>query len=99
MGLRALLALCVAAYALLLSNIGCSSGAVCYRKTDCPTGTSCQSGQCVRTQALGDGGVAGSPSTDETAGSDGNASAGSDGTAGSEASAIAGSDGTAGGTE
>lgn len=84
--LRALLALCVAAFALLLANVGCSSGAVCYRNTDCPTGSSCQSGQCVRSAALGDGGVAGN------AGNDG---VNSDGAAGAEATP---GDGTAGGT-
>ncbi|MET0792112.1 MAG: hypothetical protein ABW061_11375 [Polyangiaceae bacterium] len=90
-------ALFVAAQAFLLANLGCSSGAVCYRQTDCPTGTSCHSGQCVRAVALGDAGVAGSDGTAGVAGSDGTAgsagSAGSDGTAGA-ATAGSGGDGS-----
>ncbi|MEO6602325.1 MAG: hypothetical protein ABIQ16_20760 [Polyangiaceae bacterium] len=89
--IRTLLALCITAYALLLASLGCSSGAVCYRQTDCPSGTSCHSGQCVR--AVGDGGVAGGTSEDTTA-----VSAGGDGTAGSQGAATAGADGNAGGT-
>jgi len=61
---RALLALCVLATAQMLANSGCSSGAICYRNTDCPLGSDCKSGQCVR-RPVGDGGVAGSSSVDE----------------------------------
>lgn len=78
--LRALLALCVAAYALLLATLGCSSGAVCYRQTDCPSGTSCHGGQCVR--AVGDGGVAGGTSEETVSTAGGDGTAGNDGTAG-----------------
>jgi len=48
---RALLALCVlgALAALhLLASAGCSSGAICYRNTDCPYASDCKQGQCVR---------------------------------------------------
>jgi hypothetical protein len=92
--LHALLAVTLAGFSLLLAN--CSSGAVCYRQTDCPSGSSCKSGQCVRAVAIGDAGVAGSTSEEPdsgTAGGDGASTAGGDG------SATAGGDGasTAGG--
>ena len=45
---RALLALCVFGLALFLANAGCSSGAVCYRNTDCAAGDHCDHGQCMR---------------------------------------------------
>jgi len=48
---RALLAVCVFGLALLLANAGCSSGAVCYRNTDCPVGDHCDHGQCMRLAA------------------------------------------------
>lgn len=54
--LKVLLGLCVAGFGFLLANVGCSSGAVCYRQTDCPSGSKCRSGQCVRDVALGDAG-------------------------------------------
>ncbi|HEY0468461.1 MAG TPA: hypothetical protein VGC79_29900 [Polyangiaceae bacterium] len=44
---RALLALCVFGFAYLLGNSGCSSP-TCYRNTDCPSGSDCTQGQCVR---------------------------------------------------
>jgi hypothetical protein len=45
---HALLALCIFEFVLLLVNAGCSSGAICYRNTDCPLGFDCDGGQCVR---------------------------------------------------
>lgn len=46
--------------ALVVGSSGCSSGAVCYRKTDCALGSSCEQGQCVRQPAaVADAGVAG----------------------------------------
>jgi len=63
---RALLALGVLGLAQMLGNAGCSSGAICYRNTDCPIGSDCKGGQCVR-RPVGDGGVAGSSSVDEGA--------------------------------
>jgi len=60
---RALFVLCVVFGALLLSNVGCSSGAICYRNTDCPAGSVCKDGQCViRVTILPDAGIAGSES-------------------------------------
>jgi hypothetical protein len=48
---RTILALCL----LVLLNLlhlfvgsGCSSGAICYRNTDCPYASDCKQGQCVR---------------------------------------------------
>lgn len=32
----------------LLASVGCSSGAICYRNTDCPYASDCKQGQCVR---------------------------------------------------
>ncbi len=74
--LKVLLGLCVALFGFFLANLGCSSGAVCYRQTDCPTGTSCHNGQCVRDVALGD---AGSTSEDVDAGTAGGVSTAVDG--------------------
>lgn len=48
--------------ALLHANAGCSSGAVCYRKTDCAVGTDCVRGQCVRQLPRSDAGAADSSS-------------------------------------
>ncbi|HYQ45669.1 MAG TPA: hypothetical protein VER11_27035 [Polyangiaceae bacterium] len=48
---RALLALCLLAIVGLLhlfASAGCSSGAICYRNTDCPYASDCKQGQCVR---------------------------------------------------
>ncbi len=44
---RALFALCVIGFALFLGGSGCSSGAVCYRNTDCPVDNHCDHGQCM----------------------------------------------------
>jgi hypothetical protein len=57
-----LLALAVLGLAHLLGNTGCSS-AVCYRNTDCPYGSDCKQGQCVR-RVSSEAGVAGSSSLD-----------------------------------
>jgi len=46
-----LLALCilgVLAAVHLFASAGCSSGAICYRNTDCPYASDCTQGQCVR---------------------------------------------------
>lgn len=32
----------------LFASTGCSSGAICYRNTDCPYNSDCKQGQCVR---------------------------------------------------
>ena len=45
---RVLFALSVIWAALILGSAGCGSGAVCYRNTDCPIGSGCDKGQCVR---------------------------------------------------
>lgn len=48
---RALVALCVLVLLNLLhlfASAGCSSGAICYRNTDCPYASDCKQGQCVR---------------------------------------------------
>ena len=47
-GQAAGLALSLLALAQLLANLGCSSGAICYRNTDCPYASDCAQGQCVR---------------------------------------------------
>jgi hypothetical protein len=44
---RALFVLCVVAWALAAASAGCSSGAICYRNTDCPVGAHCKDGQCL----------------------------------------------------
>ncbi len=93
--LDALLALCVLGYAFLLGNLGCSSGAVCYRQTDCPSGTSCKSGACVRAVASGDAGIAGGTSEDPDAGTAGGVGTATSG--GGDGIATAGGDGTGGG--
>ena len=94
--LRVVFALCVAAGAFLLGNLGCSSGDICYRQTDCPLGTSCRSGKCVRVVALGDAGTAddsdaaaaATAGTAGTAGGGGDvATAGTAGTGGSSSTA------------
>ena len=62
---RALFVLSAAWAALSLSNVGCSSGAVCYRNTDCPVGAHCKEGQCVIVVIdPGDAGTAGSQASD-----------------------------------
>jgi len=60
---RVLLALSLLALAQLLANLGCSSGAICYRNTDCPYASDCKQGTCVR-RISSEGGVAGSSSVD-----------------------------------
>jgi len=45
---RALFVLCLLGIAFLLGNLGCSSGAICYRNTDCPYASDCKQGTCVR---------------------------------------------------
>jgi len=64
--LRALLGLCVIGFAHLFASAGCSSGAVCYRHTDCPNDSDCTQGQCVR-RIKSEASVAGSSSTDNGA--------------------------------
>ena len=63
---RAVLALCVLGFAHLLGNTGCSSGAICYRNTDCPYDSDCKQGQCVR-RVSSEAGVAGNGSVDTSA--------------------------------
>lgn len=54
---RALFVACVVlGFALLLGNEGCSSGAICYRNTDCPYASDCKQGTCVRRTASEAGG-------------------------------------------
>jgi hypothetical protein len=60
---RALLALCLLGLAHLLGNAGCSSGAICYRNTDCPNASDCKQGQCVR-RISSEAGGAGASSVD-----------------------------------
>lgn len=68
---RALIALCGLGYAyLLLGNAGCSSP-TCYRNTDCPYGSDCIQGQCVR-RVSSEAGVAGNGSSDTGAAGDSN---------------------------
>jgi hypothetical protein len=59
---RALLALATLTLVHLLGNTGCSSGAICYRNTDCPYASDCKQGQCVRRTSseagIADGGSA-----------------------------------------
>ena len=48
---RTLIALCLLVLINLLhlfASAGCSSGAICYRNTDCPYASDCLQGQCVR---------------------------------------------------
>ncbi|MES1179214.1 MAG: hypothetical protein ABUL62_33170 [Myxococcales bacterium] len=92
--LHGLLAVIVASASLFLAN--CSSGAVCYRQTDCPSGSSCKSGQCVRAVANGDGGLAGGTSEEPDAGTAGGNGTGGDGsaTAGGDGASTAGGGGT-----
>lgn len=55
------LALFALGQAMFLGNSGCSSGAVCYRVTDCPIGDRCVSGTCThRIEVSGDGTTASS---------------------------------------
>jgi len=63
---RALLALCVTGSWYLLGNAGCSSGAICYRNTDCPYASDCKQGQCVN-RVVSEAGVAGGSSVDTSA--------------------------------
>jgi len=44
---RALFVFCVLCIVLSVASAGCSSGAICYRNTDCPSGAHCKDGQCV----------------------------------------------------
>jgi hypothetical protein len=47
---RTILALCLLVLLNLLHlfvSAGCSSGAICYRNTDCPYAADCKQGQCV----------------------------------------------------
>jgi hypothetical protein len=67
---RALLTLCVLGLAHLLANAGCSSGAICYRNTDCPYDSDCKQGQCVRRNSneagVADTGAAGEADMSQT---------------------------------
>jgi hypothetical protein len=48
---RTIIALCLLVLLnllLLFASAGCSSGAICYRNTDCPYASDCKQGQCVR---------------------------------------------------
>ena len=51
---RALLVSSVVGLTLFLANSGCSSGAICYRNTDCAAGDHCDHGQCLRLAAASD---------------------------------------------
>jgi len=62
--LFALLALCVLGLTQLLGSTGCSSGAICYRNTDCPYASDCKQGTCVR-RTSSEAGFAGSSSDDD----------------------------------
>ncbi len=63
---RVVLALCLLGLAHLLASTGCSSGAICYRNTDCPYASDCKQGQCVR-RVSSEAGVAGTSSVDPSA--------------------------------
>lgn len=56
---QVLIVLCVAGFVLVLANSGCSSGAICYRNTDCPVGFECDHGQCLHLSPTGDAAVIG----------------------------------------
>ncbi|HYP99677.1 MAG TPA: hypothetical protein VER96_13475 [Polyangiaceae bacterium] len=67
---RTIVALCLLALLDLIHlfvSSGCSSGAICYRNTDCPYNSDCKQGQCVRrlTEA-----AAGATSVDDGAAGD-----------------------------
>jgi hypothetical protein len=68
---RALLALCAVGLALFLANAGCSSGAVCYRNTDCAAGDHCDHGQCLRLTTGSDSDAEAPSGGGETSGSGG----------------------------
>jgi len=70
---RALLALALFSLAHVLGNAGCSSGAICYRNTDCPNASDCLQGQCVR-RVSSEAGLAGNGSVDSGAAGEADAS-------------------------
>ena len=64
---RTIVALCLLVLLNLLHlfvGTGCSSGAICYRNTDCPYASDCKQGTCVR-RTSSEAGFAGSSSDDD----------------------------------